>query len=231
MKEATIHRYLIENTLMKDSYLSTKVTHNTVIFVNAPDLTRFTPSPNFHFFNCTFKSFDNDSIHIYRDLKNKMSSLQNENGETLFASLEMRAENSQLKLMSTAFFDKLVSYFPFIFNKYGISILQPVLVWIGLFEISTLVYNQADLFSCVASRCTEKPMPDWYNYISSSDKLVQALYLSFVKNLGPQQLLKNDLPVACNSMFCNLWGLIQSALSTILLYIVITSIKKRFRQH
>ena len=229
--DLTLNSYAVRNNNDDKNFLKTSIKHHSTTFTYAPDLTSFTPSPNFHFFNCSFKDFSSDSINKYRDLKDKLSKLQNDTGEILFASLEMRAENKQLKFRSSAWFEKSISYLAFAFNKYGLSIVQPILVWIILLIVFSFIYYQLDLYHCSGLMCYKEPKPSWYYQISMNGKFAKSLYFSFYKSMGPLQLLTKNVPIACDSITCTAWSTLHSILSSISLYLIVAGIKKRFRQH
>lgn len=188
---------------------------------------------NIIFQRCTFEDYSEDAAGRYRLLKDVMASANNEQEETRFAGLEMRSRDKTLSWKPKDFFEKICSMFALLFNNYGMSISRP------LFVLFLLVISGTAIFCNFPVLITKNPSINvneikgtWAYAIYNSDIiLVKSTYYSMINCLGPINFFLNENLITA----INIWGqsiaVFQGIISSILWYLLIVGVKKRFRQH
>lgn len=206
----------------------TKLRFDEVTFINPPLFANhFEFSEDIYFVNCNFKStsFENESQYNY--LKNKFSNLKKGNEETMFASYEMECHLKH----RTRKRDKIFGYLYLFFNNMGRSIWRPILILLALNLILSLLdykfslsglnfidYEPWQLIDLLGEDFYMYKPHYWHNITSI-----------FINSLGPLKFLpKMDLFIPFGYLSRIIY-FFHGVVSTLLLYLFISGIKKRFQ--
>lgn len=200
-------------------------------FESSPDFLGSELYPNTNFSNCTFKDFHRESQGRYRYLKRKLDSSGNSVGECLFSSLEMRArfENQSWKSTSTLF-EKTCGFFALYINNFGHSLLRPFAWYFGLLVFFAYITHEFELI-VVSDQFSEvsKYEGTWIKSLLSNS-WIHSTYYSIVNSIVPLKLVNRYDVIVSSSLVGLFFSVIHAFISSILLYLGIAGIKKRFRQ-
>jgi hypothetical protein len=201
-------------------------------FENAPIFFDTTFHADTSFEGSRFMDFTDSAEGHYRTIKAKMGGLSNEIEESRFASLEMRARWTHLSFSKKDWLEKSLGAAYIALNDFGFSIGKP-LIWLFLqFSLfaDLYIFGGGTIFN---PAITNNALINntWAADIYGWDKTSQAFYLSFINTLGPLRLaIKPDL-IKTTAWYLQLGTFIQGIFSSILLYLFVAGIRKRFKQH
>ena len=169
-----------------------------------------------------FKYFGRGSTIYYRDLKQKFLSIGNNNHASHFQGLEMKAIFMNAKLFSE---DKILGFFSWVFNDFGMSLFRPL----GILLISLAVFMF--LYSLWGSPfvISLKGAEGWPTEIKDWNICGKSLLFSIYNTLGPFGFFLNKYLLPSN-LFVEIFSFTQKVVSSVLIYLFIVGLKKRFRQ-
>ena len=212
-----------------------------VTFENAPHFFDSNLHSNTVFDNCRYQNLGKNSVNAFRELKEHMDFLKDEKNERLFASYEMESRFRSQRLFSRDFFVVIVSFFAMIFNMFGRSLTLPFIVILSIFILffgfyflvgeccgPSFTISMATLDLC-ESRVLER---GWFCYLINSSNLNSAFFYSLLNSLGPLKYLLGSANLLMpTSLFIQIFGVLQTVLSTLLWYLGIAGFKKYLRQN
>ena len=198
-----------------------------VEFNNAPSFFASKFYSNTQFLSSKFKDFSNESIHKYRHLKNEMGKFNNLHDENYFAGLEMKARGKNLSLYYD-FFEKLCSIAAWVLNDYGISLFRPFCWLISIWIFGTW-YFEFDVNFTLSQ--INKIEPVWHKEVRQSPIIFKSMFFSLINALGPVRIFIDEPIFVSKNISTQIIVFLINILSSVLWYLGITGIKKRFRQN
>ena len=200
----------------------------------------FSMSPNFEnskfpqdtgFIGCIFNDVKSESAGArYRDLKQKMDDLDNEQARIQFAALELAARKHQLPKLSL---ERMCSTLYRYFNNYGQHPSLPI-AWIVLSFFISAPYFASNQNIVANVKYSELDFQGTWLSELHKTKTVMCLELSNaglvyagLNSLGPIRILNGNETLMPKNWKVHFVGLVHSVLATIWLYLLITAVKKR----
>jgi hypothetical protein len=225
IKNTTLNKLFAPNC----QWNQTNIFHD-VTFTNAPivrgDHTSF--SLNTIFSNCTFRDFSLDAVSSYRQLKNIFASQNAHDLEILFNSLELETigKNTRFRENKVVWIlDKLASFL----NCYGRSLARPMQIWfLGTFLLGLIYYYVSPPKLNYINYQIPHIENYWGTWITTED-FFRSMFYALINSLGPLKLLPMLDVVFIENLWLKLLTFIQNIVSSVLIYMIITSIKKQFR--
>lgn len=175
--------------------------------------------------NCNFKEFDNEKAQtIYKKLKKICISNDYDYGTHLFHSLELEARFKTLKQYSL---EHKLSIFSKIVNNYGEAFSRPIWWYLLITILFSVMYYSLDGLEPMKN-VTQIP---WLtSFIQKPFHYCQYFFYSFFNSILIFRFTDIGKVIHPNSLFVQLIAIFQTTISSILLYLFIVGIKKRFRQ-
>lgn len=199
-----------------------------VTFTKAPRFIKEKMCIDIHFIGCVFFDFAASSISQYRLLKNKFSEDSNEREESIFASYELEARVKNTSWRAEPFF-KLCSLMYSVFNSYGRSVEKPVIIYVLMIFIFTIIYHMLSVDIFFDKYSIIQLGIYWGDFIFKND-WTRSLFYSFFNSLGPLRYLLNLDFLYIQSLGGKSVVFFHNILASVNLYLIIAGIKKRFKQ-
>lgn len=200
--------------------------------------TKFETAPLFDhcemFFDTSFKTSyfldkSSKSEGAYRQLKHKMSLINNDVESGRFASYEIRARMKGLGISD--WFELLMSFIYYLINRCGNSLLQPF-IWILVLGIGfSYIYREPNSILFSIPKEMGQPGATWHFLLKEWDYIHKANTYSAINSTGPLRLLFPSgvfIPTTPQIYF---WSFIHVTLSSILWFFFLAGIRKRFKVH
>lgn len=215
-------------------------------FTKAPDFLGAKFTNHVSFYGAEFSDVTStESEGRYRLLKDKMREVSNDADEILFSSYELESRHKDFKKSDR--WQYFFSFLYWILNNYGRSLMRPVvsilIIWVFFavvffkFENSFYVDDKLGLpnipilhelkISDNSAKAIEHH--SWVTDTKFDSRPVQSMKFSAINMLGPLRLISffEGFKVTTFAYMMLTW--IQSVLATILWYLFIVGIKRRFR--
>jgi uncharacterized protein YjbI with pentapeptide repeats len=220
---------------------------NNVTFKSRTDFShsRFTSAPQFHgatffqntyFHSADFQDVSADAEGAYRTLKQAMADLDNNYAEMLFGAFELDCRRKRLEWRRD-FWEKLISLLYWATNSYGRRFMLPLAWLFVLLSIGAVAYSlhesivpdpalSLETLNRLEGTWMQPAITDQWQgcYISA-----RGLYFSVFNTLGPLRLLSTYSVLTARTPFTQLASLGQLILATILWYVLIVGIRRRFK--
>lgn len=221
-------------------------------FAKAPDFLNASYTHSTTFYGCKFDDvMSKESEGRYRVLKDQMRSISNDSDDILFSSYELQSRQKELWKSDKSEFILSLCYL--LANQYGRSILRPLWCILTVWFVFALIFFSTDsiyveisqtarpLDICFEASTQLKPYtPPCSSFFSITDiswatrartkgKTYQSAVFSGINMLGPLRLVSffEGFKVKTFTYVMLTW--LQSILATILWYLFIVGIKRRFR--
>lgn len=253
---STHHRIILRKSLLGEVNLQEKfeITHlelveNMIKEMTATDINikrefvcsgnYFRETPNFietkfpvdtFFGNNRYKIYNNKSIVRFRKIKENFEALKNDEDELIYAAHEMKARGNSKDFSSHVFF-RFADFFARMMNNYGESLFRPMALNIFMMVAFSLLYhlwfNPDNYFDKDVATVTMY----WGNWIVDKSNYGRSLFFAVINGLGPLHYFSSKDVLYVHSIWGKGFVFIQNIFSTVLLYLFIAGIKKRFRQN
>ncbi|WP_374029686.1 hypothetical protein [Bdellovibrio bacteriovorus] len=197
-------------------------------FLKAPHFFESKLFPDTNFRGSDFKGVDAAAEGRFRKLKHHMKTIENDRDEAVFSSLELHSRTKGLK-WTNHFEEKVLGYAYLMANKFGRSIILPGVWLLLLFALGTVVYLQPNAISFSPPSLSHPLFDSWYFDVQSMCPGLQAALFSFFNSLGPVRLLTGLNIFIPGSFEIVAFSWFQLVLSSILWYLFIVGIRRRFR--
>lgn len=184
------------------------------------------------FLGCKFNEYSHESLAKYRKLKNLLAASNNHSEEILFTSLELKSRFKVARFFNKhEYQEKVLGFFAFIFNDFGNSLLRP-LYWCAAISLllGTAIYFGG--FIVDNEKYTKSLSGEtWISKYYDLPYYLKSYIFSLIHSLGPLRLITGfELSIPTNMTIKALSGF-SSILTSILLYLFASGVKKRFRQN
>ena len=183
-----------------------------------------------NFSGCSFNEFSKTATGIYRLNKEFFEKRKNEAEKTRFTSLELRSRGAGLKWSVSDFFEKIASIIYYQLNGSGFSLGRPLLWLGGLTFVAFILYWCGDL-TTINENFKNYQYKDWILDIKNRGNCGQSLYYSILNSLGPLRLIPMTQVVVAKHWWVQTISFVHGFLSTVLWYLFLMGIKKRFKQN
>lgn len=215
--------------------ISSEMIFDRCKFYKAPKITNESSIPlNVVFRDPVFLDFSGVAISSYREIKNLFKQHHNDEYEQLFNSYEMEAKGKDLKLTDCSSMEDLLNFFlnrlAYHSNYYGRSLFLPLRNLMILFVLGILFYYLFYPPHLAFFRYKPFEIQRYWGEWVIEDTFWRPVFYSLVNTLGPLKFLPY-LDVFYVEGGGKYFVYLQNILSSVLLYLFVTSIKKKFRQH
>lgn len=205
-----------------------QTSYDDTTFLKAPHFFETKLFPDTNFRGSKFKDVDASAEGRFRKLKHHMKSIENDRDEAVFSSLELHSRTKGLK-WTTHFEEKMIGYAYLLANQFGRSIILPGVWLFLLFMTGTYIYSQPNSISFSPPPLSHPFFDSWYFDVHKMSPLLQATLFSFFNSLGPVRLLTGLNIFIPKSFEIVAFSWFQLVLSSILWYLFIVGIRRRFR--
>lgn len=233
-RTCSVHNSELEHFYANDSVFRGKTSFRFVTFHNAPEFFGATLYKDTTFSGCIFPNTPSESLGNYRVLKEFMGDLRNDKDEMRFMSLELKCHHDELNFKTIeSSFEKICSICAAWFNDYGLSLVRPIWWIIGLALFGGIVNSSFNLVTKNPEINVLLVDPDlnasWKTEIYYASNLFQSFYLSLINSIGPLKLLLGEPVVIQKYLIGQTLSFIQNIVSSILIFMFVTGIKRRFK--
>ena len=232
----------------KGAFYQTSVDFTGTTFGMAPVFSALPPKPpqealpqNATFHNCTFRDVTSpDAEPRYRAIKFIMGFHHHDAEAYRFAALEIHSRRKRLRFKSEPV-EFVASYLYHLANDYGESLTKPIIGWFLLLLVLTVAYS-ADNALVLDSKAVSDTFLNstWLGKaiqvpIGSTDSCLlhftyRGLIFSLQQSIGPLKVLTYNSGVLIpKTSWIQIIAVIHSIISTVLLYLFIAGIRKRFK--
>lgn len=244
------HYAIFDNSIFQDAVFTNTnfksfLSARNSVFLSAPNFLNTVFPHSTSFSGSVFKDIKSKEAEgNYRILKEYMKKIHNEPDEILFSSYEL--ESRRKDLLKNDKIEYIFSWLYFICNRYGRSIIQPMICMVAIWVLFALIFYTTDSFFIETKVIhqefsTQKLSEDnnqktflitkktWQENASIQSKRSQAIIFSSINMLGPLRLVSFFEGFKLTSFRYVLLTWSQSILATILWYLFMTGIKRRFK--
>lgn len=246
VEESYINALVSNGSFPSSRYLKSTIGPQKVIFnVSSGDKflfekCKFLLAPEFNkgptslttFVKCEFNDHSSSAITKYRIIKSGMHEHHNDKEADLFSSLELHARGAELNFINEPI-DWLLSKFYSSLNDYGRSLVKPLLWLIIFWEIYSLSFFYFELIKINFDH--EESMPMWVETIFSKGNIDNELLMSaskiksFINTMGPIGWLYDEPIMQYSNLYAVFLGFSQKVLSTVIWFLWILQIRRRFK--
>ena len=194
-------------------------------FKKAPDIKAKLPKGSL-FNGSIFYDKKPESIGRYRDIKNKLLDIGNDGDAMTFSSYEMISTHANIKL-SKNYEERIIGFFAKLGNNFGLSLFKLFVILAISWVLCSVVYYCMCSFEVYK---TSDISDNLYECIKKYSYFCQALLFSFYNSLGPFGALFGSNAFRVVDVPSSFIVFVQRVVSSILLYLFIIGIRKKFRQ-
>lgn len=203
-------------------------------FICVPNFSGSTLNHQTIFLDCKFKDLSAKSIACYRYLRSEMQRLNNHREADMFSSYEMEAYHknnlSKNELTSSEKLEKFFSCLYSLFSNYGRDMTRP-LIWIfATFLVFWLFLSF--WFVDLTNEALQNPS-SLAHYFIENGNLPSRRFAAFIQSvwntLGPIGLFKTLCTIEITSPFAPVLIFIQKLISSIIWFLWLLQVRRRFK--
>jgi hypothetical protein len=222
-KNCTLGTQNKDAVTFKNSEFKTSLLFKDCNFSSAPDFHGARLHEDTKLVRCNFKDYSEYAEGSYRLLR-KFFETREDNltaKQLHYHELKSASKNSSMALWD----EKVISFFYWAFSFYGTSFFMPILWLLTLFSIG--FYINTELLGIYCESHTGSPK--WVQNSICTSSVNTALYLSLQASLGPIGLILTEKSIGFVNFLGNILHFLHSVLSSIIWFLLIMSIRRRFK--